>query len=227
MIYFDFRKSFDCVPHLRLLQNLDQLGIAGRLHSSIQSFLTKRTLLVKVGEGYSKFIDVTSEVPQGSVLGPALFFMYINDCLNGLSCDAVMFADDVKIWRTIESPSDVQILQNDINQLSIWSQGGLMSFNTDTCVVLRLHPQQAKGNNPQYQLNGELLRWVSHQRDLGVIVDETLKPNRQCTKAAKNANSIMRAIKASFIDITLALFHKLYGAFIRPHLEYSFQAWRP
>ncbi len=83
-----------------------------------------------------------------------------------------------------------------------------MSLNTDKCVVLRLHPEQAKTNNPQYQLNGELLRCVSNQRDLGVSVDETLKPNRQFAMAAKNANSIMRTIKASFIDITPALFHK-------------------
>ncbi len=108
MIYFDFRKAFDWVPHLRLLQKLDQLGIAGRLHSWLQSFLTKRTLRIKIGDGYSEFIDVTSGVPQGSVLGPVLFLMYINDCLNDLSCDAVMFADDVKIWRTTESSSDVQ-----------------------------------------------------------------------------------------------------------------------
>ncbi len=100
-------------------------------------------------------------------------------------------------------------------------------FNTDKCVVLWLHPQQVKNNDPQYQLNGKFLRCVSHQRDLGVIVDETLKPNRQYAPVAKNANSIMRAIKASFIDITPALFHKLYGALIRPHVEYSFQAWRP
>ncbi len=82
--------------------------------------------------------------------------MNINDCLNGLSCDTAAFADDVKIWRTIEGSSFVQRLQNDISQLSIWSLGALMSFKTDNFVVLRLHPQQAKKNNPQYQLNGKL-----------------------------------------------------------------------
>ncbi len=138
-----------------------------------------------------------------------------------------MFADDVKIWRPIESPSNVQSLQNNGDDLSSWSQGALMSLNTDQCVVLRLHPRQARDNNVQYQLNGEHLRSVSHQRDLGVIVDETPKPHRQCTKAAKSANSIMRAIKASFMNITPTLLDKLYGTFIRPHLEYSFQAWRP
>ncbi len=97
-----------------------------------------------------------------------------------------------------------------------------MSFNKDKCVFLRLHPRQAKENNVRCQLNGEPLRSVSHQRDLGVIVDATLKPHRQCAKAAKSANSIMRAIKASFMNIAAALFHKLYGVFIRHHLEYSF-----
>ncbi len=99
-----------------------------------------------------------------------------------------------------------------------------MSFNTDKCVVLRLHPQQAEDSNPQYQLIGEHLRClISRKR----VVDETLKPNCQSAKAAKNANSIMRAIKASFMNITPTRFDNLYGTFILPHLEYSFQAWRP
>ncbi len=108
VIYFDFKKTLDCVPHLRMLHKFNELGICGRRHSWIQRFLTKSTLRVKVGEQFSKCIDVTSRVPQGSALGLVLFLFYINDCLNGLSCDAEMFADDVKIWRTIESPSDVQ-----------------------------------------------------------------------------------------------------------------------
>ncbi len=102
-IYIDFRKNFNCVPHLRLLEKINWES--------------------KVGGGYSKFKEETSGVPQGSVLGHVLFLLYINECLNGLSCDAVMFAEDVKIWRTIESPSCVQRLQNDMNELSIWSQG--------------------------------------------------------------------------------------------------------
>ncbi len=93
-----------------------------------------------------------------------------------------------------------------------------MGFNADRCIVLGLHPRQTKSNNAQCQLNGEHLRSVSHQRDLDVIVDETLKTHRQCAKAANSANSIMRAIKASFMNITPTFLHKLYGAFIRPHI---------
>ncbi len=84
---------------------------------------------------------------QGSVLGPVLSLLCVNDCLNSLSCDAVMFADDVKIWRTIESPSDVQSLQNDVVYLPNWSQRFPMSFNTDKCVVLKLHLRQVKDYN--------------------------------------------------------------------------------
>ncbi len=93
----DIKKALDCVPHFRTLHKFNDLGICGRLHSWLHGFLTKRTLRVKVGEKYSKCIDVTSGVLRGSVLGPVLVLLYITDCLNGLACDAGMFADDVKI----------------------------------------------------------------------------------------------------------------------------------
>ncbi len=95
VVYFDVEKAFNCFYHLRLLQKLDELGISGMPNCCIQSFLTKRTLRVKVGEGHSKCIGVPTGVPQGPVLRPVLFLLYINDCLNGFTCDAVMVVDDV------------------------------------------------------------------------------------------------------------------------------------
>ncbi len=112
------------------------------------------------------------------------------------------------------------MLQTDVKYLLVWSQGALMSFNTDKCVVVRLHLRQARDNYIHYQLNGEPLRRVSHQHNLGLMKDEACKPHRQCAKAAKSANSIMRAIKASYMNITPTFF-------IHPHKEYSFEAWRP
>ncbi len=122
------KEAFDCVLHLRMPHKLNGLGISGRLHSWKQTFLIKRTLRVKVGEEYSRCIDVTSGVPKGYVLGVVLFLLYINDYLNCLSWDAVMFVDDVKFRRTMESPSDVQSLQHAINYVSNWSQGALREF---------------------------------------------------------------------------------------------------
>ncbi len=116
-MHFDFRKAFVCVHHLRLLQKLNNLGISSRFRSWMWSFLTKTTLQGKVGTGNSKYIKVTSEVPQGSVL----FLLNACDCVDGLWCDVAMFTDNVKIWRTVEGSSDVQSLQNDINQLPAWS----------------------------------------------------------------------------------------------------------
>ncbi len=102
------------------------------------------------------------------------------------------------------------------------TSGGLSEFVTSA-----LFWQFSLLYGRQYQLNGGYLRSVSHKCDLGVIVGETLKPHRQCAKAAKSANSIMRAIKESFMNITPTFFEELYWIFIRPHLKYSFQAWRP
>ncbi len=121
------------------------------------------------------------------------------DCSNPSAemCDSVMFEEDVRIWRTTECSSDVQSSQNYINYLSTGSLRALVRFKTDKYVAIGLPSRQSKGRNVQYHLHREPLRCVSHQRDLGVNVDETLKDHRQCAKATKSTDSIMRAIKTS------------------------------
>ncbi|BHF83099.1 hypothetical protein SprV_0802624100 [Sparganum proliferum] len=109
VIYTDFKKAFDIVPHKRLIYTLSEFGIRGRLLTWIRDFLTGRSQTVCVDASRSTPTPVLSGVPQGSVLGPLLFLVYINDCIDNLGCSAIMFADDVKLWRAIRSDADRQL----------------------------------------------------------------------------------------------------------------------
>nr|VZI41235.1 unnamed protein product [Spirometra erinaceieuropaei] len=106
VIYTDFKKAFDSVPHKRLIYKLSEIGIRGTLLTWITDFLTGRSQTVCIEASKSTPIPVLSGVPQGSVLGPLLFLVYINDCVDNLGCSAIMFADDVKLWRPIRSDAD-------------------------------------------------------------------------------------------------------------------------
>ncbi|BHF76590.1 hypothetical protein SprV_0501968900 [Sparganum proliferum] len=109
IIYTDFKKAFDNVPHKRLIYILSEIGIRGRLLTWITDFLTGRSQTVCIEASTSTLTPDLSGVPQGSVLGPLLFLVYINDCVDDLGCGAILFADDVKLWRPIRSDADRQL----------------------------------------------------------------------------------------------------------------------
>jgi len=117
VIYFDFRKAFDTVPHLRLLHKLEVYGISGKLLKWIKSFLTCGKQCVVINSQYSFWSSVRSGVPQGSVLGPLLFAIYVNDLPDNVKSSLLLFADDTKLYHTIRSYSDVQQLQEGIDAL--------------------------------------------------------------------------------------------------------------
>ena len=137
-VLLDFSKAFDKVPHKRLASKLHHYGIRGRALSWIQSFLANRTQRVAVEGVMSDLAPVTSGVPQGTVLGPLLFLVYINDLPAQVKSKARLFADDCLLYRQICSSDDTAALQRDLDSLQGWERDWHMAFNPDKCEVIRI-----------------------------------------------------------------------------------------
>jgi len=179
---------------------------------------------VVVGDAESDWTDVISGVPQGSVLGPILFVIYINDLPENVKSNVKMFADDTKVYRQMKSAKDNDIMQGDLNGLDKWSKTWLLKFNASKCK--RMH----MGNTNQgveYRLGDEVIPYDTEEKDLGVIISEDAKSTRQCAAAASKAMGKLRVIKRTFKHFDKKSFTMLYKAYVRPHLEYSVQAWCP
>ncbi|BHF66445.1 hypothetical protein SprV_0200946200 [Sparganum proliferum] len=226
VIYIDFKKAFDSVPHHRLLYKLSRAGVRGKLLMWIRSFLIGRSQAVHVSDQQSAEVAVRSGVPQGSVLGPTLFLVYVNDCANELNCDVAMFADDIKIWSTIRSEVDEARLQTNLDHLEQWSKDWLLPFSVNKCNFLRVG-RTSSPNHTVYRLTGKPLQEVDAQKDLGVWITTSLKPSLKCSKVAKSEMSILYLVKRAFSSFDEDCFAKVFQTVVRPHLEFAIQAWRP
>lgn len=129
-IFLDFEKAFDKVPHQRLLLKLSRLKINPFVLDWIRSFLTNRQQFVFANTQSSKRSSVLSGVPQGTVLGPLLFLIYINDLPTEISSNIRLFADDCVVYRRITNTSDMHLLQDDLKRIELWCNKWLMSLNT-------------------------------------------------------------------------------------------------
>ena len=154
VVYLDFAKAFDSVPHKRLLCKLSGHGIRGKLLKWVEAFLTNRWQRVVVKGEASGWSEVASGVPQGSVLGPLLFLVFINDLPGAVTSSTKIFADDTKLYHTIPSLTDMCELQDDIDALQTWSQNWQQPFNTKKCKVMHL----GHGNsNHHYTMNIQII----------------------------------------------------------------------
>ena len=224
VIYLDFQKAFDKVPLGRLMVKLHRLGIQGRCADWIKSWLYGRSQRVVVNGKFSSWKDVTSGVPQGSVLGPILFLVFINDIDCSLSSCISKFADDTKLYRNVNDDKDASLLQRDLDRLVTWSQTWQMSFNADKCKVLHFG---SKNLSHKYTMAGSVLGSVTSEKDLGVVISSDLKPSRQCAAAAARANRMLGLIKRNFSNFSKDIVLNLYKQLVRPHLDYAVQAWNP
>ncbi len=217
---FDFSKAFDTVPHERLKAKLHMYGIRGKLLTWITNFLTKRKQRVVINGSNSAWDSVDSGVPQGTVLGPLLFLLYINDIADNLTSEIRLFADDCILYRQINSISDCSNLQDDINKLHEWGVTWQMEFNAKKCYVMNM------GNKKQmilhnYTLNNHLLTTVDHHQYLGVYLSHKCKWDYQYDHMVKKANRILGMLRRNLQKCSRAAKATAYLALVRPHLEYA------
>lgn len=223
-IYLDFSKAFDKVPHQRLLAKLEAHGIEGKILSWIGNFLSDRQQLVTVGESMSGWKPVTSGIPQGSVLGPLLFVLFINDMPDVVKSAMKLFADDTKIYRALKAISDHGSLQSDINAVNEWSQIWQLPFNITKCKCMHYGR-----NNPSehYSMNGQLIVEDVEEKDVGVTFDPSLKFRIHIRNMVAKANSRLGLIKRNFKNLDPEIFLPIYKTLIRPLLEYCSPIWNP
>ena len=172
----------------------------------------------------SSWREVVSGVPQGSVLGPILFTIYINDLEEEVLNKVLKFADDSKILGKVSSESEINELHGDLERLFLWSQDWQMPFNLDKCKVMHLG---RKNKGAQYSLGGRQLGVVKLEKDLGVIISDDLKVAIQCGKAASKGYQALGLVSRTFVSRKREIILKLYKSLVRPHLDYCVQAWRP
>ena len=226
-IYLDFAKAFDTVPHRRLLAKLKAYGVNGNILTWIRGFLTGRSQVVKVNGESSFPAPVLSGIPQGSVLGPLLFVLYINDLPENIISSVFLFADDTKMFKKITSENDSAVMQRDINSLEEWTEKWLLRFNIKKCHVLTIGKHENIKHTHRYRLEDNELEHVADEKDLGVTFDSDLTFEDHMSMKVNKANAIVGLIRRSFSFLDENLFKKLYTSFVRPHLEYAQSVWAP
>lgn len=227
IIYLDFAKAFDKVPRERLLRKARAHGIRGRVLEWIRSWLTGRRQRVVLNGRFSSWEEVLSGVPQGSVLGPLLFVIFINDMddtVELLTSILRKFADDTKMGKKVRTDVDRQELQEALDRLCNWAREWGMEFNVAKCKVMHLGHTNPKFS---YSMNGQKLEESLEEKDIGVVITANMKPNAQCARAARTAQGVLGQITRAFHYRDRHVFVRLYKQYVRPHLEFSTQAWSP
>jgi hypothetical protein len=226
IVYLDFEKAFDRVTHKLLLKKLQWYGIGGKLLCWFESYLTDRRQRVVINGVNSQWLPVLSGVPQGSIMGPLLFLLYIDDISSSLNYSKIMvFADDTKLYMTINSELDCHKLQADLNEIINWSKTWKMNLNVTKCKILTV----TRKRNPvmyNYCMNNEQLERCEYIRDLGIIINNTLTWCNHVQSIVSKANKVMGLIKRTLgYNAPTSVSKQLYISLVRSILEYGTPVW--
>ena len=227
--YIDFQKAFDSVSHPKLLKKLTAYNITGDLHRWIAAFLSNRSQSVKISNSLSESILVTSGVPQGSVLGPTLFLLFINDlvdCFHDVNCTVKLYADDVKLYSSFTLSAWSVDLNIALQRLVDWANMWQLPIAFKKCLVHRLCSREETAP-PDYKLGSHVLIWSEQTRDIGITMDINLKFDKHIANIVHTASSRAYLILKMFVTRDQQVLVKAYTTYVRPLLEYCTPVWSP
>ena len=224
--YLDFSKAFDKVPWKRLLKKVKSFGVDGDILAWITAWLSNRKQRVVINGSHSEWEQVTSGVPQGSVIGPLLFLLYIDDIDDeGANISVIRkFADDTKLGQIIKSDADRAALQGSLEKMEKWAEKWGMSFNVAKCKILHIGR-----TNPKYDyiISGTKLTCIESECDIGVTISSNLKPSQHCVNAARKGHNALGQIWRAFHYRDKNVYLRLYKQQVRPLLEFATPVWSP
>ena len=223
----DSSKAFDKVPHQRLLRKLEYFGVRKNLLKWFESFLIGRTQSVICDGSQSKSIMVTSGVPQGTVLGPLLFLLYVNDLAANLQSSVRLFADDALLYGIISNEDDCNRLQADLFGLERWQDRRQMKFNPSKCKIICISTKKSPPLK-EYVFSGSELDQVDSVSYLGVTLTNNLKWSQHVSSISSKASKVLGVIKGNFWNCPRSVKETAYTTLVRPKLlEYGCEAWDP
>ena len=223
----DFEKAFDTPPHELLKSKLFRYGIGGKTLKWIDSFLCFRQQRVVVNGVKSDWAPVLSGVPQGTVLGPLLFSLYINDISSDIESEIRLFADDCVCYREIKDEEDTLKLQRDIDRLGSWARKWGMRFQPVKCNMMQLTRKRIKKIHASYTLEGTNLENVESIKYLGVTITTDLRWNTHVSNVCTKANRTLGFLRRNLYSCPQEVKEAAYKGLVRPVLDYGSSVWDP
>ena len=228
-VYLDFSKAFDKCDHGILLHKIKKLKIKGKLGRWIADFLQGRKQAVIVDRVKSKWSEIISGIPQGSVLGPILFLIYISDIGEDLNVDTLVYVDDTKVKQRVNSEEDIECLQKELQKLDNWAKENNMKFNGKKFQVVRYGQNEELKNSTEYFAGNfeEIIERFETIRDLGVQLSDDASFDEQVEKVVKKARQKSGWIFRTFYCRRPAFLKQMFKSLVQPHIDYCSQLWMP
>ncbi len=225
-VFCDISKAFDRVWHRGLLYKLSSIGIRGSLLEWLSSYLTLRRQRVVYSNSSARWASINAGVPQGSILGPLLFLIYINDIVNEIHSNIRLFADDTSLYIIVDDPiQSSATLNDDLESIHQWSLKWLVKFNPTKTETMLFSRKLHKPHHPDLLMNGQTLNTFKEHKHLGLTLTDDGKWNSHISSNLNKAWQRIGMIRSLKFHLDISALERMYFSTIRPLLEYADVVW--